>query len=413
MATSTMQQHSLHDDAGAARQRQKNNAMLNALAAKAAKGDRKALEDLCKSAGRLVLNTARLIYGGEAADTEDIAQEALFRICENIHTLKDPQAFRAWMGRIVANEAHAFQRKNAGYGQLVHLDDFVIDLPEKNEEFLPQEFFLREEEAASIKASISALPVRQREAVVLYYYEGMSLTETARAMQVTPPSVAKHLTLAREKIKRDLKKRGGEMEALALLPMGGLLKEALENSARWFSPQDAQWADEAAARAMQKTEPHKKSAPDKPAVIGFGKNIRWPVVFIAAAVLVMATIGGVNMVRSVSTSIGSISSRKLEPSISGGVVFSGGIDGGNEFAYKNPTGAQLQVQSDNGALTVNEWWISLADDAEAILASGQGDDVGDALVHLRDRGSGVYRLFYSLTDEEGFSYQVNRNFRVM
>jgi RNA polymerase sigma factor (sigma-70 family) len=55
---------------------------------------------------------------------------------------------------------------------------------------------VRTAERASMLASIDALPQRQREAVVLRYYEDLPVTEIARVLDTTPSAVSSALTRA-------------------------------------------------------------------------------------------------------------------------------------------------------------------------------------------------------------------------
>lgn len=52
------------------------------------------------------------------------------------------------------------------------------------------------------------LPVRLREAVILHYYQGLSVTETAQALGITQPSASNRLKRGREKLRHLLE--GGD-----------------------------------------------------------------------------------------------------------------------------------------------------------------------------------------------------------
>jgi RNA polymerase sigma-70 factor, ECF subfamily len=57
------------------------------------------------------------------------------------------------------------------------------------------------DERVDLAAALAQLPLRQRTAVVLFYLEGLSVAETAVAMEVTQGSVKTHLSRAREALR--------------------------------------------------------------------------------------------------------------------------------------------------------------------------------------------------------------------
>jgi len=100
----------------------------------------------------------------------------------------------------------------------------------------------------------------------------------------------------------------------------------------------------------------------------------------------------------------------VEASIIGEVVFSGGVDHGEENAYQNPTTVQPMVISKNGELAVTRWQIVAFSDGKE-LYSGKVGSESDALLSLRESGKdGVYMIYYFLEDKEGFVYKLGSNF---
>ena len=59
---------------------------------------------------------------------------------------------------------------------------------------------------------IATLPSRQREAIILHYYGGLSVTEVAAAMSIPHQSVSLYLKLARKKMREELLRRREQSE---------------------------------------------------------------------------------------------------------------------------------------------------------------------------------------------------------
>ena len=55
-------------------------------------------------------------------------------------------------------------------------------------------------DSVHLTLEIMRLPDRERDAVILYYYQGMTLRETARALNVSDTAVAKRLRRACERL---------------------------------------------------------------------------------------------------------------------------------------------------------------------------------------------------------------------
>ena len=75
-------------------------------------------------------------------------------------------------------------------------------------DMLPEGSQSASEDARELTLAVMNLPVRLREAVILHYYQGLSVTETAQALGITQPSVLNRLKRGREKLRHLLE--GGE-----------------------------------------------------------------------------------------------------------------------------------------------------------------------------------------------------------
>jgi len=202
---------------------------LEALVEKASKGDRDALCELCEKIAKSILFQVTYILGNPAG-VEDVSQEVLIRVCENIHNLRSPKAFKSWLSRIIINEKNRYLAKNMRQGDVLNIDDYLEKANEESEDFIPQEYVENRELREKVREIIMELPMRQREAVILHYYDGLSVTEIAKVLEVATQSVSKNLAIARGKLKKELGlhlREEGHMDSMAMLPFGAALGEIL------------------------------------------------------------------------------------------------------------------------------------------------------------------------------------------
>jgi RNA polymerase sigma factor (sigma-70 family) len=141
------------------------------------------LEDVCRRVyPRLV--GALSLYGASHDVAEELAQETLVRLIERWDTIRSPGAVDGWCYRTAMNlansaarrrkiERRAQQRLTAPRAAAVDPDDLIV-----------------------VREALMRLPRRQRQAVVLRFYTGLSTAETAGAMGCSPGTVKAHLNRA-------------------------------------------------------------------------------------------------------------------------------------------------------------------------------------------------------------------------
>jgi len=217
---------------------------LESLVARASAGDVGALRELIETIGKSVLfSTMRMVACEE--DAEDISQNVLFYVCNKISALREPKAFRVWLNKIIASEAKMFIVKKSGRGIILDINDYLDNIAEDNASLLPHGYVEKKETRATIMRIVDSLPYRQRQAVVLHYFEGFTVTETADVMDIDKANVSQYLTLAREKIKAKLEEESIEINvgAVAALPIGQQIIEAFNAEAAKFIPSDPTWLE--------------------------------------------------------------------------------------------------------------------------------------------------------------------------
>jgi RNA polymerase sigma-70 factor (ECF subfamily) len=143
----------------------------------------------------------------DPVEAEDIAQEAFLRLWRHAAGLElGPGGVKPWLRRVVTNLC--IDRVRAGRKTSV-----VAEVPEQIEPPVQGRALEEEDLAKRVGAALAALPDRQRLAIVLFHYEGMSQVEVGQALGVSDEAVESLLGRARRALKAALKD-----EWQALLP---------------------------------------------------------------------------------------------------------------------------------------------------------------------------------------------------
>jgi RNA polymerase sigma-70 factor (ECF subfamily) len=129
-------------------------------------------------------------FTGDAAEAEDLAQEAFVRIFEASSRYKPTASFRTYLYCVLNRLCldHVRKMQPMPTAELPPLTD-----PTRS----PDEASRRKERDALVREAVSALPPTQRMAIVLRYFEGLGWAEIAEAMEVTPKAVERLLARGR------------------------------------------------------------------------------------------------------------------------------------------------------------------------------------------------------------------------
>jgi RNA polymerase sigma-70 factor (sigma-E family) len=124
----------------------------------------------------------RLAYlmTGDRGVAEDLVQEAFVRFVGRLHSLRDPNAFEAYLRRTVINLSKNHYRRRA-----VERADL-----ERQASFPPQTHEERDvSEYEAMRRALLELPARQRAAIVLRYYEDLPEAQIAEVLRCRPATV--------------------------------------------------------------------------------------------------------------------------------------------------------------------------------------------------------------------------------
>ena len=139
--------------------------MAGCLIQRSIKGDRDAFLDLIQPLQQQFYRIA-WSYMGNQEDSLDMVQNTIERIFTRLHTLREPAYFKTWAIRILINECKICLKKRRR------------ELPSFAEEWTPDPAG-QVDSRLDIQRAMSALGVKNREALILRYIKDYSLREIA------------------------------------------------------------------------------------------------------------------------------------------------------------------------------------------------------------------------------------------
>lgn len=129
-------------------------------------------------------------------DAYDLSQDIFVRAFKSLYSFKRESAFYTWLYRIAQNACIDYIRKRNRF-QVIDLEDEQINSEPKMfvsaKTVLPNRKVELEELEMEIKNAIKQLPIKQKRAFILRYYEGRTLKEIAEIMECRLGTVKAHL----------------------------------------------------------------------------------------------------------------------------------------------------------------------------------------------------------------------------
>lgn len=173
------------------------SSMEAGLLARVADGDEAAFRVLVdRHVGSLTGVARRMLADG--AEAEDVAQETFVRLWRSAGDLEiGGPGVRPWLMRVATNLC--LDRLRAR--RRLQVD---ADVPETPVSAVQARGLEEQQLSERVETALAALPERQRSALVLFHYEGLSQMEVAEAMDVSEEAVESLLARARRALRGSL-----------------------------------------------------------------------------------------------------------------------------------------------------------------------------------------------------------------
>lgn len=140
----------------------------------------------------------------DAQEAEEISQMGFVSAYRALRGFRGESTFKSWLYRIFINHYRdrLRQTRRAEARLEAVREDAVRRGPQRAEEADALQAAEMEE---MVKAKLESLPPRQREVLVLHLYQGLGYAEIAAALGCTYDDVKVNLSLARKRLKEELK----------------------------------------------------------------------------------------------------------------------------------------------------------------------------------------------------------------
>jgi len=164
----------------------------------AGRGDLDAFEQLVLRHQHSAWNAAYQFLG-DAAEAEDIAQEAFLNILKSAPRYRPTASFRTYLYRVVTRLClDRARKKHPAY------TDEHDEMASRATSALDD--LIKDERDRAVRAALDSLPPAQRMAAVLRYYEGLSYADIGEAMENTVKGVERLLARARTGLESNLRR---------------------------------------------------------------------------------------------------------------------------------------------------------------------------------------------------------------
>ena len=192
---------------------------IKELVSSAKSGNKKSFDKLYELTHNDVwYNCLSLLKDEENA--KDIMQETYITAFLKLDTLNDEQKFCGWIISIAVNKC-----KNKLKGKVEYQidDEVLITEAETDELMLPEEYITKtEKRKVLLQIMEDTLSFNQYQTVLMFYFDEMSISEIAQALEISEGTVKSRLNSSRAKMKTAIedyeKKSGDKLHGVVVVP---------------------------------------------------------------------------------------------------------------------------------------------------------------------------------------------------
>ena len=146
----------------------------------------------------------------DRSEAEEAVQDGYLKAFDAIETFAGKSSLSTWLTRIVVNEALSRRSRAQRRSRLLN-HELVVVLEEYREKLMagsvtqsPEKVLMRRQIAKLLETAIARLPDTFRPVFVLREIEGLSVEDTAEALQIPEETVKTRLFRARRRLQKEL-----------------------------------------------------------------------------------------------------------------------------------------------------------------------------------------------------------------
>jgi RNA polymerase sigma-70 factor (ECF subfamily) len=171
----------------------------------AGRGDREAFGLLVERHHRGVIQFVHRFLGSIGRDAaEDLAQDAFLSAWQAAPSFEPRAQVRTWLLRIATNACLNYRRRGRLRRALSLDDGASADIPGGPG---PAEAAETRERAVEVRQAVAALPPRQRVAIILRHFQGLTYAEIGDVLGISVSAVESMLFRARKTLRASLSRR--------------------------------------------------------------------------------------------------------------------------------------------------------------------------------------------------------------
>ena len=161
------------------------DSQIKKLLKRAKKADINAANELLRIYYEDVYSYLRRLCGSQA-DAEDLTQQTFLKVWSSLDRFKGRSKFSTWLYRIAYNTYIDWQRKNPGNVQS-NTDQWWREWTDKDPG--PVEGLAQYQLSQQLYEAVDRLDEGKKQTVYLHYYQGLSLRETAKVLNIATSTV--------------------------------------------------------------------------------------------------------------------------------------------------------------------------------------------------------------------------------
>ncbi len=125
---------------------------------------------------------------------EDAVQETFLKAYLGMNSFRQESSEKTWLTRIAVNTC-----RDLLLSRWFRQVDLSVDIAD-----IPEETCVCDPEDTALMDLVLRLPLKQREVVLLYYYQNMTMQEISETLHIAVSNISRHLESARKALRRQL-----------------------------------------------------------------------------------------------------------------------------------------------------------------------------------------------------------------